>query len=516
MKKLLVVSLVFIMFAVVLVPITKASTLDDIMAKVVSLQKQVGELQSQLTGLALSAVKTIAPSALPTTKQTLPTIATPTTKPITEPSTTTSKDLGLTLSNLETLPRPTQQIEQLCLPTTSPWVQIVSPNGGESYHLGTIPVTYKTCNLPHNVQMNLELVYNGTTPIATTPVLFFNQSTTASFVVTSALVNSEGWQYGNNFKFRLRTNVPIQPNVIQMEDYSDNWFVIDNIPLNSWVQKADFGAGNRYDAVGFSIGNKGYIGTGINFTKDFWEYNSTTNIWTQKANFGGIARQYAVGFSIGTKGYIGTGSNGYLQRDFWEYNPTTNLWIQKANFGGANRLGAVGFSIGSKGYIGTGLVNGDYAKDFWEYTPGPGLMGGTWLQKADFGGTSRVVATGFSIGNKGYIGTGSNGATRLKDFWEYNPTTNAWTQKADFGGTARQCAVGFSIGDKGYIGTGYNETYFKDFWEYNPTTNSWIKKADFGGHARDGAVGFSIGNKGYIGTGINYSTTYKDFWEYNP
>ena len=42
----------------------------------------------------------------------------------------------------------------------------------------------------------------------------------------------------------------------------------------------------------------------------------------------------------------------------------------------------------------------------------------------------------------------------LKDFWEYDPATNAWTQKADFGGTARYGAVGFSIGSKGYIGTG--------------------------------------------------------------
>ena len=42
------------------------------------------------------------------------------------------------------------------------------------------------------------------------------------------------------------------------------------------------------------------------------------------------------------------------------------------------------------------------------------------------------------------------------DFWEYDPSTNTWTQKADFGGTARNWAVGFSIGNKGYIGTGYD------------------------------------------------------------
>ncbi len=90
-------------------------------------------------------------------------------------------------------------------------------------------------------------------------------------------------------------------------------------------------------------------------------------------------------------------------------------------------------------------------KDFWEYDP----AANTWTQKADFGGTARYSAVGFSIGSKGYIGTGDDGWSSIaKDFWEYDPAANTWTQKADFGGTARDCAVGFSIGSKGYIGTG--------------------------------------------------------------
>jgi hypothetical protein len=43
---------------------------------------------------------------------------------------------------------------------------------------------------------------------------------------------------------------------------------------------------------------------------------------------------------------------------------------------------------------------------------------------------------GFSIGNKGYLGTGLDHdyPSYKKDFWEYDPVANAWTQKADFGG----------------------------------------------------------------------------------
>src|SRR5436190_5359444 len=96
---------------------------------------------------------------------------------------------------------------------------------------------------------------------------------------------------------------------------------------------------------------------------------------------------------------------------------------------------------------------------------------------------------------------------------------DTWTQKADFGGTARTNAVAFSIGSKGYIGTGFdaNFAFLKDFWEYDPATDSWTQKADFGGTARANAVAFSIGTKGYIGTGSEGSPPFlKDFWEYDP
>jgi hypothetical protein len=139
----------------------------------------------------------------------------------------------------------------------------------------------------------------------------------------------------------------------------------------------------------------------------------------------------------------------------------------------------------------------------------------TWSQKADLGGGARFYAVGFSIGSKGYIGTGfySQEVRDCKDFWEYDPAANTWTQKADFGGTARDSAVGFSIGSKGYIGTGF----YKDFWEYDPAANTWTQKADFGGTARGFAVGFSIGSKGYIGTGQDNKWNFlKDFWEYDP
>ena len=296
--------------------------------------------------------------------------------------------------------------------------------------------------------------------------------------------------------------------------------IIGSAP-NAWTQKADFSSTARNGAVAFSIGTKGYIGTGYDgiaptgYTKDFWQYDPGNNTWTQKADFGGTKRSNAMGFSIGSKGYIGTGYDGnpfnQVTKDFWEYDPGTNIWTQKADFGGTARYSLVGFSIGTKGYAGTGQDGSASKKDFWEYDPALN----TWTQKADFGGSKRYYATGFSIGTKGYIGTGyDNNPPAFNDFWEYDPGTNTWTQKANFGGTARIYATGLSIGSKGYIGLGYDYTNNKnDFWEYDPGLNTWTQKTNFGGTARTNARGFSIGSKGYIGTG-NDNADRKDFWEY--
>jgi hypothetical protein len=288
-----------------------------------------------------------------------------------------------------------------------------------------------------------------------------------------------------------------------------------------WTQKAFFGGGSRFNATGFSIGTKGYLGTGwddgLFSWEDFWEYDPSLNSWTQKTDFPGIFRFGAAGFSIGSKGYIGMGDDLFLGpfNDFWEYDPSTTGWTQKTSFGGIGLTVPVSFSIGTKGYVGTGIKGNNFTNEFWEYDPATNA----WTQKANFGGQARGSAAGFSIGTKGYIGTGWDGGAGPgeKDFWEYDPSSNTWTQKANFDGPARSNATGFSIGTKGYIGLGFDgDNDFDDFWEYDPTTDTWIQKPYFGGEFRSDAVGFNIGTKGYVGTGIDWLGGFDDFWEFDP
>jgi N-acetylneuraminic acid mutarotase len=287
---------------------------------------------------------------------------------------------------------------------------------------------------------------------------------------------------------------------------------------DAWTQKADFSGGYRYEAVGFSINDKGYVGTGYgrdiigNFSraKDFWEYDPQTDVWAQRMDFGGVERNRAVGFSINGKGYVGTGygNDNKTLKDFWEYDPQTDVWTKKADFGGGERDFSVGFSINDKGYVGTGIGGGSAHGDFWEYD----TQTNAWTRKADFGGQWLISAVGFSINDKGYMGLGG-----YNDFWEYDPQIDAWTQKADFAGDSRSKPVGFSIKNKGYIGTNISEgSPFNDFWEYDPQTNIWVPIADLVGSERESGVGFSINDKGYVGTGRITGDLINDFWEYAP
>ena len=297
-----------------------------------------------------------------------------------------------------------------------------------------------------------------------------------------------------------------------------------------WVQKANFGGTARFAAAGFSIGSKGYIGIGTNqsfstFYSDFWEWDQGTNAWTQKATYPGSSAATAISFSIGTKGYIGAGqdtSGSGWTNEFWEYNSANNTWTQKASVpGNPTRAWTTNFSIGQKGYMcggakdnGSPLVHYD---DLWEYDQSTNA----WTQKANFGGGARAYAAGFSIGTKGYVGTGVDNSANpaidivTNDFWEWSSTNDTWTQKANFPGVARAHACAFSVGMKGYMGMGMDTAFngYSDFYEYEPVTNSWNQMAN--GHIGM-AAGFSIGTKGYLGTGFDVNGISNALWQFTP
>jgi N-acetylneuraminic acid mutarotase len=302
----------------------------------------------------------------------------------------------------------------------------------------------------------------------------------------------------------------------------------DTLP-STWVQKQNFGGAGRMGAVGFSIGTKGYMGTGYNGValNDFWEYDPATGSWSQKATMN-IGRAFGVGLAIQTsangpvKGYIGLGSYS-PGNDWWEYDVPLNTWTQKASFIGESRSGAVAFSQGLLGYVGTGITSGGTRlANFFSYNPSNNV----WLSEPFSFPYATNSAVAFNANGNILVGTGWNWIITgfppilqwvvVGTFYKLQ-NLSSWTQVASLPGDPRQNAAAFAIGNYGYVGTGSNANGVpkNDMWRYDAVSNTWIQMANFGGSARHLAVGMAIESKGYIGTG-NDGANKQDFWEFDP
>lgn len=260
--------------------------------------------------------------------------------------------------------------------------------------------------------------------------------------------------------------------------------VVKSYDDGNWTQQTDFPGLARTEASSFSIGDKGYVicgwidGASTKLGNEFWEYDKPTDSWTQKNGFPGAARNAATGFAIGNKGYLVCGwsaddmDNTKPGNQFWEWDQATDIWTQKTNFPGEPRLSATGFAIGLKGYMVCGWIENSpskLGKEFWEWNQSTD----TWTQKNDFPGKPRNAASGFTLGNKGYMLCGwiENSPSKLgNETWEWDQATDTWTQKADFPAQARNGASSFSIGANSYIIGGWidgdSTVFSKQFWKY--------------------------------------------------
>jgi N-acetylneuraminic acid mutarotase len=283
------------------------------------------------------------------------------------------------------------------------------------------------------------------------------------------------------------------------------WTSIATLPSNTaWSECASF-----------CIGNYGYVCTGFSgvASQDNWRYDPAANQWTQMASFPGTARWEAVGFSIKNFGFITGGFDWSSNNpnDLWQYDPFNNTWLQKANFPGQNGKNATAFVINDKAFVVTGQ-GGPFTNHNWEYD----FPSDTWTQKNNFPGYIRVGAVSFAVNDLGYVGLGyAKQAGDQIDLWQYNPSADAWTQMANFPGMWRHDAVAFSICNYGYAGTGYgNSSFWKDFYRYNTLTNSWTQITSMPGFGRSEATAFVINNRAYVGGG-NQSSYTTSFYKYD-
>lgn len=285
-------------------------------------------------------------------------------------------------------------------------------------------------------------------------------------------------------------------------------FLLGLLPVfGQWNTIDDLPGAPIDGACSFFIGDKYYVGGGVN-SNSFYELDTETDSWTQKADIpGSAARGWAIGFSIDGKGYVGGGDSGgfILTSDFYEYTPENDSWQQIADFGGGVRDGVFSCSLNGKAYV-FGGFDGSYTIDeVWEFDS----TTGDWSQKSDFPGGPCIFPTGFVVNDKIYVGTGStSGSDGNNYFYQYDPVADTWTQKADIPGEPKQACVGFAVNNIGYIGGGQvNFTYtLPDFYAYDIGNDVWseVDHLDF---EDDDAVAWSTaaanGETVYMGTGAD-------------
>lgn len=146
--------------------------------------------------------------------------------------------------------------------------------------------------------------------------------------------------------------------------------------LDTWTVKAALPGAPRTRAFAFAINNKGYVGGGTNDgsnnLSDFWEYDPASNSWTQRGNLP-LAVRLPIAFSIGSKGFLGTGYTTTTIDSFYEYDPALDSWTQRPAFGGTVRWGAASFAIGNQGFVGNGRSGSNTLSDWWVYDSGVGI-----------------------------------------------------------------------------------------------------------------------------------------------
>jgi N-acetylneuraminic acid mutarotase len=156
----------------------------------------------------------------------------------------------------------------------------------------------------------------------------------------------------------------------------------------------------------------------------------------------------------------------------------------------------------------------------------------TWVREADYGGGGRDDASGFAVGNKGYILSGTDTGGYFTDMWAWNSDSNVWRQVASYPGGKRIGTNSVSLNGYGYVlggeipascflnkrrGAVCEGTFYNDVWRYNPDSNTWLKLDTFVGIARDFAVAVADPDDSsiYYGTGNNNDSAYlSDWWVY--
>lgn len=311
-----------------------------------------------------------------------------------------------------------------------------------------------------------------------------------------------------------------------------------------WSKAGEFGGGYRINAVSFKIGNNIYIGMGYNSgldekdknLKDFWKYDGVSWKRLVGQDYPDLGRKGAVAFVVDNKAYVGMGFRGKYETesldqyfsDFYVFDGDTDSWITdvsgKNGFknidiadGGFDSVecaawAGIGFSLNNKGYVGTGQGKNRIFNKIYCYDPATDK----WSDSG-YNDESRAGSVTFTIGNQVVLCLGNgDGSQYCKTVYVFDGAN--WTKQAsladvagswndDYGKIPRSYAVAFTsnldrAAEIGYIAGGIGNS--NTCWEYHIWEDRWREVSKFPNgmaQTRVGAIGYTYNEYGYITTG---------------
>lgn len=198
---------------------------------------------------------------------------------------------------------------------------------------------------------------------------------------------------------------------------------------NTWVQLADFPGPVRDGSACFAANGKIYIVGGNNNQNvfaDAYEYDIAANTWKSIAGYPDGPINFAVGFTIGNQGYV-TGGQGQTEfSSLYRYDAINDTWDPMADFAGTPRQAAMAFVINGMAYVGGGQKGYSQSfKDFYRYNP----ANNSWALVGDLGTKGRAWGMASVVNGKAYFGTGWDfGSAFFNDWYEYTPQTTSVTE----------------------------------------------------------------------------------------
>ncbi|MCB0770007.1 MAG: hypothetical protein KDC00_06345 [Flavobacteriales bacterium] len=193
------------------------------------------------------------------------------------------------------------------------------------------------------------------------------------------------------------------------------------------------------------------------------------------------------------------------------------LWDQRADVGMA-LLDATGFAVGEHGFVFGGHDGATAQNILWRYTPSLDV----WGSAGTFPGTIARACAGAALDGKGYVYGGRTGVggQYSSALWSFDASTFQWTRKASKPGVGLAYSSAFSMNGILYVfgGSTPSNSYSNELWAYDPGTDQWTIRASLPAAGRSGTIALSLGGKGYIIGGNDASANFasRDVWEYDP